>query len=71
MTTEDLIKIGFEAIPHFTVTNSHKNPNLRFKFTNCFPTNLGQIDLDINVQDVAYATCSVTMRYDTMQMEQL
>ena len=23
MTTEDLIKIGFEAIPHFTVTNAH------------------------------------------------
>ena len=23
ITTEDLIKIGFEAIPHFTVTNSH------------------------------------------------
>ena len=23
MTTEDLIKIGFEAIPHYTVTNSH------------------------------------------------
>lgn len=54
-----------------TVTNSHKNPNLLFKFTNCFPTALGSIDFDINVQDVAYATCSVTMRYDTMKMEQL
>lgn len=23
MTTEELIKIGFEVIPHFTVTNAH------------------------------------------------
>ena len=67
----DAGKDGVTSDIILTVTNSHKNPNLRFKFTNCFPTNLGQIDLDINVQDVAYATCSVTMRYDTMQMEQL
>ncbi len=64
-------KDGVQSDIVLTVTNSHKNPNLRFTFKNCFPTNLGQIDLDINVQDVAYATCSVTMRYDTMQMEQL
>ena len=64
-------KDGVQSDIVLTVTNSHKNPNLRFTFKNCFPTNLGQIDLDINVQDVAYATCGVTMRYDTMQMEQL
>ena len=54
-----------------TITNSHKNPNLRFVFRNCFPTSLGSVSLDVNVQDVAYATCNVTMRYDIFTMEQL
>ena len=54
-----------------TVTNSHKNPNIRFTFKNCFPTSIGSIELDVNVTDVSYATCSVTMRYDSFIMEQL
>lgn len=53
------------------ITNSHKNPNLKFTFTNCFPVTLGSIEFDVNVQDVSYATCNVTMRYDLMRMEQL
>ena len=53
------------------VTNSHKNPHLRFTFTNCFPTSLGSISLDVNVQDVSYATSSITFRYDVFKMEQL
>lgn len=53
------------------ITNSHRNPNLKFTFTNCFPVSLGSIELDVNVQDISYATCSVTMRYDLMKMEQL
>lgn len=54
-----------------TITNSHRNPNTRFNFVNCFPTSLGSIELDVNVQDIAYATCSVTFRYETFTMEQL
>jgi len=53
------------------VTNSHKNPNLRFTFTNYFPTSLGSISLDVNVQDVSYATSAITFRYDNFTMEQL
>ena len=62
---------GIESDIIATVTNSHKNPNIRFVFKNCFPTSLGSISLDVNVQDIAYATCNVTMRYDSFVMEQL
>jgi hypothetical protein len=54
-----------------TITNSHKNPHVQFTFKDCFPTSLGGINFDVNVQDVSYATCSVTMRYDTFTMQQL
>jgi len=64
-------KYGFKSDIIATITNSHKNPNIRFVFRNCFPTSLGSVSLDVNVQDVAYATCSVNMRYDIFTMEQL
>lgn len=62
---------GHESDIILTITNSHKNPNIRFVFKNCFPTSLGGISLDVNVTDVAYATTTVTWRYDTFTMEQL
>jgi hypothetical protein len=62
---------GHESDIIATITNSHKNPNIRFVFKNCFPTSLGGVSLDVNVQDVAYATTAVTWRYDTFTMEQL
>jgi len=62
---------GHESDIIVTITNSHKNPNIRFIFKNCFPTSLGGISLDVNVTDVAYATTTVNWRYDTFTMEQL
>ena len=67
----EISKYGFKSDIIATITNSHKNPNIKFTFRDCFPTALGAINLDVNVQDVAYATCSVTMRYDIFTMEQL
>jgi len=67
----ELSKYGFKSDIIATITNSHKNPNTRFIFRDCFPTGLGSVELDVNVQDVSYATCSVTMRYDIFTMEQL
>ena len=64
-------KVGFESDIICTITNSHKNPNIRFTFKNCFPTGLGGVALDVNVTDVAYATTSITWRYDTFTMEQI
>jgi hypothetical protein len=62
---------GFKSDIVLTITNSHKNPHVRFQFKDCFPTSLGSIQLDVNVEDVSYATCSVTMRYNTFVMEQI
>lgn len=64
-------KDGLKSDIVATITNSHKNPHVQFTFRNCFPTSLGSVSLDVNVQDVAYATCSVTMRYDIFEMTQL
>lgn len=66
-----LAENGFKSDIILTITNSHKNPHMQFTFKDSFPTSLGAINLDVNVQDVSYATCSVTMRYDTFTMEQL
>ena len=66
-----LSKYGFKSNIIATITNSHKNPNVKFTFRDCFPTSLGSVELNVNTQDVAYATCSVTMRYDIFTMEQL
>jgi hypothetical protein len=66
-----LSKYGFKSDIIATITNSHKNPNVKFTFRDCFPTALGSVELNVNTQDVAYATCNVTMRYDIFTMEQL
>jgi len=64
-------KIGFESDLICTITNSHKNPHVRFTFKNCFPTALGGVSLDVNITDISYATTTVQWRYDTFIMEQL
>ena len=53
------------------ITNSHKNPNMKFTFKNAFPVSLGSIDLNVNTQDIAYATCDVTFRYGSFQIENI
>ena len=51
------------------ITNSHKNPNIKFTFKEAFPVTLGGIELNVNTQDIAYATCDVTMRYESFIFE--
>lgn len=51
--------------------NSHKNPNIKFTFTNAFPIGLTPVSLDMSQQDVQYAEATVTMRYDTFTIEKL
>ena len=53
------------------ITNSHKHPNMKFTFKNAFPVSLGSIDLNVNTQDIAYATCDVTFRYGSFQIENI
>lgn len=51
--------------------NSHKNPNIKFTFTNCFPIGLTPVSLDLAQQDVQYAEATVTMRYDFFTIEKM
>jgi len=53
------------------ITNSHKNPNIKFTFIDCFPVSLGSIDLNVNTQDIAYATCDVTFRHGQFKIENI
>jgi hypothetical protein len=46
------------------VMSSHNNAIKSFRFVNAFPTNLGQIDFNVQNQDVEYAYVDVTFRYD-------
>lgn len=46
------------------VMSSHNNANKTFTFKNAFPTNLGQIDFNVQNQDIEYAYVDVTFRYD-------
>ena len=51
------------------ISNSAKNPNLKFTFTNCFPTGLSPVSLDVTGTDVFYPECNVTFRYDRFIFE--
>lgn len=51
--------------------NSHKNPNIRFDFINCFPIGLTPISFDISQQDVQYAEGTVTIRYDAFSITKM
>lgn len=53
------------------ITNSHKNPNIKFTFKNAFPVSLGSVDLNVTTQDISYATCDVTFRYGSFSVENL
>lgn len=51
------------------VMSSHNNATKTFTFVNAFPTNLGQIDFNVQTQDIEYAYLDVTFRYDYFKIE--
>lgn len=62
---------GLVSDMSIVITNSHKNPNIKFTFKDCFPVALGSIDLNVNTQDISYATCDVTLRYESFSFENI
>lgn len=46
------------------VMSSHNNVIAKFSFINSFPTNMSQIEFNVQQQDVEYTTFDVTFRYD-------
>lgn len=45
------------------VNNNHKNPNVQFKFKDCFPISIGAISLDLTASDIQYIECTASFRY--------
>ena len=53
------------------VENSARNSNIKFLFTDCFPTSLTGLQLDARQSDVDYVEGSVTFRYNNMKFEKI
>lgn len=53
------------------VQNSSRNGNILFTFTNCFPTSLSSVNLDVTSSDIIYPEATVTFRYDHMKFEKI
>ena len=60
-TSENDLKISDITL---MLLSSHNNPNTWFRFVNAFPTSLGSIDFNSQIQDVEYNGIDVTFRYD-------
>lgn len=49
------------------ITNSNNNINNQIRFTDAFPTNLSNVQFDIQGGSVEYLNADVTFRYDLME----
>jgi hypothetical protein len=59
-TTTEVIKSDIVV----TILNSHKNSNLKVVFTDCFPTALSDVQMDVSDTTVEYPEVSVTFKYN-------
>ena len=54
-----------------TVLTSNMNPQINFRFRECFPLNLSSIAFDSGGTDIDYVTADVSFRYDVYTVENL
>ena len=54
-----------------TVLTSNMNPQINFRFNECFPLNLSSIAFDSGGQDIDYVTADVSFRYDVYTVQNL
>ena len=54
-----------------TVLTSNMNPQINFKFKECFPLGLSSIAFDSGGTDIEYVTADVSFRYDVYTVENL
>ena len=54
-----------------TVLTSNMNPQINFRFNECFPLSLSSIAFDSGGTDVEYVTADVSFRYDVYTVENL
>lgn len=50
------------------VENSNKNAHMLFTFSDCFPTILSPLSLDITQQDIVYPEATVTIRHNGFEL---
>jgi len=54
-----------------TVNTNANNPNIRFKFHNCHPISIGNIDFDTKTNADNVPTCDISFRYDIFEVERI
>ena len=54
-----------------TVLTSNMNPQINFRFNECFPLSLSSIAFDSGGTDIEYVTADVSFRYDVYTVENL
>ena len=54
-----------------TVLTSNMNPQIHFRFQECFPLSLSSIAFDSGGTDIDYVTADVSFRYDVYTVENL
>lgn len=62
---------GLKSDISIIIENSSRNPNIEFTFTECFPTTLSGISLDVTATDISYPECTVTFRYTNMSFKKI
>ena len=54
-----------------TINTNSNNPNIRFKFLNCHPITIGDLNFDTKTDADNIPTCDFTFRYDYYDLERL
>ena len=67
----DRTKEGARSDISIVIENSARNSNLKFTFTECFPTSLSGVVLDVTNTDVVYPEVSAVFRYNNMVFEKI
>lgn len=72
-THQEFSSLGNDLMSDISVIimNSKKNPNIAFRFKNCFPISLGEISLNTTDSDITYPQVSATFQYDSFNIEML
>jgi|TARA_B110000977_G_C11017173_1_gene469899 hypothetical protein len=64
-------KFGSKSDISILIENSARNSNIRFNFTECFPTAMAGVALDVTATDIQYPEINVTFRYTNMTFEKI
>jgi hypothetical protein len=60
---------GVESDITIVINNNHKNPNIHFKFKDCFPVSISSVSLDVTSTDTTFAEVTATFRYTNFTVD--